>query len=189
MATITLTNVQMRYCNLVKPYEPKVGAPKYTMQFYLEPGSKELKDIEAGLEAAAKDAFGPECKAKLIKAKNGQGSYSLLPPEKNTDELADGRVAVKPSAFADRPLPLFDGDGLPTTDASLFYPGAFVNVQLRFNAYQPPYSEAPPQVKLDLVAVRFSKHGEKIQGRRPSITAEDLEALGVKMDVTGDDLI
>ena len=31
MATITLTNVQMRYCNLVKPYEPKVGAPKYTL--------------------------------------------------------------------------------------------------------------------------------------------------------------
>lgn len=187
--TITLKDVQLRYASLVTPYVPEQGAPKYTMQFYLAPDSKELKAIEDGLEEAAKEAWPKDYKAKLIKAKNGQGSYSLIPPDKNTDELAEGRTAVKPTAFADRPLPLFDGDGLPTTNPALFYAGAFVNVQLRFNAYQPRSDGAPPQVKLDIVGVRFSKHGEKIGGKRPSITADDLEALGVKLDVSGDDLI
>lgn len=187
--TITLKDVQLRYASLVEPYVPAKGRPKYTMQFYLAPDSKELKAIEDGLEEAAKEVWPKDYKAKLIKAKNGQGSYSLVPPEKNTDDLAEGRVAVKPIAFADRPLPLFDGNGLPTTNPALFYPGAFVNVQLRFNAYDPQDKEAPPQVKLDIVGVRFSKHGEKIGGKRPSITADDLEALGVKLDVSGDDLI
>lgn len=165
MATITLKNVQLRYCNLTAPYVPEQGTPEYTMQFYLEPDSKELKDIEAGLEAAAKAAWPTDYKAKIIKAKNGPGSYSLLPPEKNTDEMANGRIAVKPSAFDGRPLRLFDDEGLPIGEPSLFYPGAFVNVQLRFNAYDSRSEEAPPQIKLDIVGVRFFKHGEKIGGR------------------------
>lgn len=189
MTAITLKNIQLRYCNLVTPYTPKQGAPKYTMQFYLDPKSKELADIQAGLEAAAKAAWPTDYAKRIIKAKKAQGAYALIDPDENPDEIADGRVGVKATAFADRPVPLFGEDGQPTNDPALFYPGAFVNVQLRFNAYQPKYEDAPPQVKLDIVGVRFVKHGEKIASKRPSITAEDLEALGVKMDVTGDDLI
>lgn len=158
---IKLTNVRLSFAQL---FEAKTvngeGKPAFSASFLIEPSDPQVANINAAIEAVAKDKWGAKAEANLKVMRTADKTCLHSGDLKANYDGFEGMLYIS-SRNALRPL-VIDTDKTPlTAQDGKPYSGCYVNASVELWAQDNNYGK---RVNATLMGVQFFKDGESFSG-------------------------
>lgn len=176
---IMLANVRLAFPAL---FEAKAvngeGEPRFSGSFIIDPKAKFISDLEAAIEAVAKEKWGAKAAATLVelykkdrvcfkKEEKKSASGDVYAGFEESFHLNAGNKS-RPTVLDRDKTPLTASDGRP-------YAGCYVNANIEIWAQDNSFGK---RINATLRGVQFVKDGEAFSGGTPA-SADEFDDLGV----------
>lgn len=178
---VVLKNVRLSFPNLFVATVPKdypTQKPAYSASFTFDKNDDNHKKLEEAVKTVAEDMFKAKSGKKLAEFRPNKMKFPIKDGDDSEKDYLKGKMTItaKRQASLGRPL-VINSDKTPlTADDDKMYGGVWVNASVEIWAQDVPNDG----IRCQLLAVQFSKHGERLGGSAP--TDADFEEIEVSED-------
>ena len=186
---VKLTEVRIAFADIFVAKAIGDGDPRHSARFIIKPKDPQVKEIDAAIEAVAKEKWKDKAPAILAKIiKDGNCCFQKSDYLDKNGEPYDGFAGMYSLGAANKAKPLvIDRDKSPLTQADgRPYAGCFVNAQVDIWAQDNAFGR---RINASLSGVQFFKDGDAFTGGQAADPDDfdDLADTGAEEDA--DDLV
>lgn len=174
-AQIKLVDVKIAFPNLYKPRAPKMGngAPKYSASLLFAADSSAMKEVRAGITAAAKERWGNDAD-KVLRGLSADGKLCLRNGDGKPDVEGFAGAWYVTASNLDKPTVVDSNRAILEDGSTRIYAGCRVNVALEIWAQDNDFGR---RINAKLKGVQFAGDDAPFASGSSVSRPEDFDVL------------